>query len=213
VQIIWLGGGIGGMEKHKKNYAVWFGLLLIAAALIIWLCSIIEIKSDEIMLTTQNLSMEEVWRYEGALQWWENAYFTAVLPAAGILTISGLGLMSSPHIRGFIQKGSLKKQIPASVKSEAFSSKERFGKNQERVQLILRRNIEVNLMIQKNMIEMQRQQGKLMADLLNQLAEKPTRENGESERRLIRYYKEVEEKNNRMRTWLLHLDKWGAKRN
>jgi hypothetical protein len=195
------------MEKHKKNHVVWFGLLLIAAALIIWLCSIIEIKSNEIMLTTQNLSMEEIWGYEGALQWWENAYLTAVIPTAGILTISGLGLLSSSHIIRFVQNGSLRKQRPISVKNEALSSKERLSNNQERIQLILRRNIEVNLMIQKNMIEMQKKQKKLMADLLNQLAEKPTREMGKSERRLIRLYKEVEEKNNRMRTWLLNLDK------
>ncbi len=196
------------MAKHKKNnFIMWVGLLLIVAALIIWFCSIIELKSNEIMLTTQNLSMQEVWRYEGALQWWENAYFTVVLPVAGILTISGLGFISSPHILGFLQKCSLRKQRPTSVKDEASASKERLSKNQERAQLILRRNIEMNLMIQKNMIEMQRQQGKLMADLLNQLAEKPTREIGESKRRLIRFYKEFEEKNNKIRNSLLRLDK------
>ena len=83
------------MKKHKKsNLTVWVGLLLIIAALTIWLFSFIELKSNEIMLTTQ-LSIEEVWLYEGALQWWENAYVTVVLPTIGILTIFGIGLIGS----------------------------------------------------------------------------------------------------------------------
>ena len=98
------------IKNHKKlNLTVWVGLLLIIAALSIWLYSIIELKGNEIMLTTQNLSIEEVWRYEGALQWWKNAYTTAIIPATAILTISGIATILSQQLRGFSQKDALSK--------------------------------------------------------------------------------------------------------
>jgi hypothetical protein len=113
---------VGRMEKHKKtNLTVWIGLLIITAALIIWFCSTIELKSNEIMLTTQNLSIEEVWRYEGALQWWRKAYITAILPTTGILTITGIALISTPKILGFVKESTLRKLDSTSV--EVFSSK------------------------------------------------------------------------------------------
>lgn len=116
---------MSGMEKHKKtNLTVWVGLLLIIAALTIWFFSFIELKSNEIMLTTQ-LSIEEVWRYEGALQWWKNAYVTVVLPTIGILTISGIGLVSSARILDFVQKGALRKLGSTSVEGETFSSEDK----------------------------------------------------------------------------------------
>jgi hypothetical protein len=117
---------VSRMEKHKKtNLTVWVGLLLIAGALIIWGCSIIELKSNEIMLTTKNLSVEEVWRYEGALQWWRKAYVKAVLPTTGFLTISGIALISSPQILAFVEKGALRRLGSTSVEGEAFSSKDK----------------------------------------------------------------------------------------
>ena len=110
------------IKKPKKtNLTKWIGLLLITAALIIWLHSIIEIKSNEIMLANQNLSIEEVWAYEGALQWWKNAYVTAILPTTGILTISGIATLITPQLFGFAQKITLKKPELTLVEEKAVS--------------------------------------------------------------------------------------------
>ena len=113
------------VKKRKKNHlTAWVGVLLIIAALAIWLYSIIELKSNEIMLTTQ-LSIEEVWRYEGAIKWWKNAYVIVVLPIIGILTISGIGLMLSARIVDFIQKGALRKLGPIYVAGEVISREDK----------------------------------------------------------------------------------------
>ena len=97
-------------NNKKLNLTVCIGLLLIMSALIIWLYSIIELKSNEIMLTTQNLSIEEVWQYEGALQWWKNVYVTAIIPATVILTLSGtITILSQKLFNRFTQKDTFSK--------------------------------------------------------------------------------------------------------
>jgi len=46
------------------------------------------------LLSSPALSMEETWRYEGALQWWRNTYATAVLPLASIMiTVGAISLI------------------------------------------------------------------------------------------------------------------------
>jgi hypothetical protein len=82
-----------GYELMKKQQylriIMMLGLLLVAIGITIWTISIIEIKSNELMLT-QNLSIEDVWRYQGALQWWEDLYTTVTIPATSVLLVSGI---------------------------------------------------------------------------------------------------------------------------
>jgi hypothetical protein len=97
------------IKNHKNfNLSVWIGLALMLAALTVWLLSIIELTSNEIMLT-QNLSIEEVWRYEGALNWWKATYNTAIIPTTAILALSGmLSITGQSLFSRLIQKNSLK---------------------------------------------------------------------------------------------------------
>jgi hypothetical protein len=81
------------IKNHKITQSQWFALILIITALSIWIYSLIELKSNEIMLTTQNLSIDEIWRYEGALQWWKNTYQTTIIPITTILSISGVAML------------------------------------------------------------------------------------------------------------------------
>ena len=86
------------INYHKRvNLRSAIGLFLIIVAMSIWLYSLIELKTNEIMLTTQ-LTIEEVWRYEGALQWWKNVYSTAIIPATVILISSGIAVLLSQQI-------------------------------------------------------------------------------------------------------------------
>lgn len=41
------------------------------------------------MLSIQNLSIEEVWHYKGALQQWNNIYVTAIIPTTVVLIVLG----------------------------------------------------------------------------------------------------------------------------
>ena len=114
-----------GTGKHKKNhYTLWIGLSIIIAATSIWICSIIEIISNEFMLT-QNLPIKEVWRIEGALQWWKNAYWTTILPTWGILTLSGTAIISNQKLIRLAQTLASKTLGPTFFEKEPISNKDR----------------------------------------------------------------------------------------
>jgi hypothetical protein len=114
----------------NTNYTKWTGVLLLAAALTILVTSIIEIKSNEIMLATQTLSIEEMWAYEGALQWWQNTFTTIILPTTGILTISGIATLLTSQILKFAQNTTQKKPILTIVQKKALSTTNKAKKEQ-----------------------------------------------------------------------------------
>jgi hypothetical protein len=92
------------INYYKKLNLTRIGLLLVIVAMGIWIIAIIELVSNEVMLT-QNLSIEEVWLYEGALQWWKNFYTTAIIPVTAVLSLSGIALLLGQHLPSwFAQK-------------------------------------------------------------------------------------------------------------
>ena len=127
---------MNGAEK-KNHYTLWIGLSLIIAAICIWICSIIEIMSNEFMLT-QNLPIKEIWRIEGALQWWKNAYWTTILPMWGILTLSGTAIISNQQLIRFTQTLASKTIGPTFFEKEAISSKDN---NREKPLLVFQNSI------------------------------------------------------------------------
>ena len=86
------------MQRQRQRTIIkLLGLVLIVIGVSIWITAIVELTSNEVMLN-QDLSIENVWRYEGALQWWENAYLKTILPAIGLLVVSGIILMLGPRL-------------------------------------------------------------------------------------------------------------------
>lgn len=86
------------MQRQRQRTIIkLLGLVLIVIGVSIWITAIVELTSNEVMLN-QDLSIEDVWRYEGALQWWENAYLKTILPAIGLLVVSGIILMLGPRL-------------------------------------------------------------------------------------------------------------------
>ena len=93
------------VEKNKKNTTtVWIVLLLIIAILSIWLCSIIELISNQITISTQGMVVEDSWLYEGALRLWKSAYVVIILSATAILIASGLVTLLLPQSQNVIKK-------------------------------------------------------------------------------------------------------------
>ena len=84
--------------KNKLNLTTLIGLILIISALSILIYSILELKTNETILVTQNIPIEETWRAQGALQWWQNFYTTTLIPATTILTLSGIAAILSPKL-------------------------------------------------------------------------------------------------------------------
>ena len=104
------------MKNQKNHLLKWIGLILIIAALSIWIYSITELKSNEIMLTTQNLSIEEVWQYEGALQWWNNTYTTTIIPLTAILTTLGVATLLRKRLLDTLAKKDIINKFEETIK-------------------------------------------------------------------------------------------------
>jgi hypothetical protein len=101
--------------------------LLIVFAIITSIVSIIEIKGKELLLLnaqTIELSIEEIWSYEGALEWWQNTYWTVILPTTIILIISGITIMIYPNILSFAEKILLKESSLNMVEKKDVLKKE-----------------------------------------------------------------------------------------
>jgi len=78
---------------RRMHFTFFVGFALISLGLIIWLYSIFELKSCEFGLN-QNLAIEQIWRLEGALLWWENFYTSTIIPATTAFAITGIVLVS-----------------------------------------------------------------------------------------------------------------------
>ena len=96
------------VNKEFFTYKVlrYFGIILIAISITIWTLTIIELKGLEIMLSnSQNyeLTIEEIWSYEGALNWWKETYNSIIYPSSLILTITGIIAIFSPKIYSITQ--------------------------------------------------------------------------------------------------------------
>jgi hypothetical protein len=96
------------VEKNRKsNLTIWIALLLVVAALSIWLCSIIEMFGSEVASSTQAVVEQEFWLYEGALQLWKSAYVIVILTATGILI--AVGVVTSSTAPCNPKKGQIKR--------------------------------------------------------------------------------------------------------
>ena len=85
--------------------------MLVVLATSTSIVAIIEIMGNELMLSnaqTIGLSIEEIWSITGALQWWQNAYWTVIFPTTIILIISGITVMIYPKLHSFAQKTELR---------------------------------------------------------------------------------------------------------
>jgi hypothetical protein len=109
-------------KDDRINLATLVGLILVIAALTIWFCTIMEIQSLETSLATQDLGVK-VQLFEEALQRLKNAYVTTIIPASGILTISGVAVILGPKLIGSAQNVSLRTRWFTLVEDEAVSRK------------------------------------------------------------------------------------------
>jgi hypothetical protein len=80
-------------NKKKINHTLWIAFILVISGLILWTSSIIMLKSYESMLTNPNLPLEQLWRMEEALQWWNNYYSRTAVPIVTTLILTGLALL------------------------------------------------------------------------------------------------------------------------
>lgn len=140
------------IKKDKKtNLIVIVGLSLIALASTLWLFTIITIRDQETMLSTQDLGVR-MSLHEEALQRLRIVYVTTIIPVTGILTVLGVAAVLSPLLREFVHRYALRKSTLTIVEEKAVS---RWNNVKEEPIIILQELVseETNLMKEKKKLE------------------------------------------------------------
>ena len=97
------------VKKNRFRLAAIMGLLFLVVGVSLLGYSLSAIQEREQMLNSADLTLEEMWRYEGSLSWWRNAYVTVFLPLTLVFTALGvIGLVSQPLLTRLHQKSVLK---------------------------------------------------------------------------------------------------------
>ena len=83
------------------NFVQIFGFFLLILAFFILVVPMVEIESNEVMLSevdNPNFDLDQVAVYSGSLRWWKNLYINIVIPVVGVLITSGLVTIIIPLI-------------------------------------------------------------------------------------------------------------------
>ena len=83
------------------NFVQIFGVFLLVLAFFILVVPMVEIESNEVMLSevdNPNFDLDQVAVYSGSLRWWKNLYINIVIPVVGVLITSGLVTIIIPLI-------------------------------------------------------------------------------------------------------------------
>lgn len=71
---------------------------------ILWFYTNSAIQNYEQMLNSPNLTLEEMYRYEGALQWWRTSYVTVFYPVTVISIAMGLLAVVGPILHVIVRQ-------------------------------------------------------------------------------------------------------------
>jgi len=99
------------VKRSQFKVMVGAGVLLLIVGVGLWLYTSSVIEGHERLLDTQNLTQEEVWRYEGSLQWWRTAYTTTFYPAAVVSIAMGLMVTLCPILWAIVQQTHARKSF------------------------------------------------------------------------------------------------------
>jgi hypothetical protein len=87
----------GLVKRNHFRLAAVMGVLFLVVGVSLLGYSISAIQEREQMLNSADLTLEEMWRYEGSLSWWRNAYVTVFLPLTVVFVALGvISLVSQP---------------------------------------------------------------------------------------------------------------------
>ena len=89
---------LGGLlTKNRFRVSALLGILFLVIGVSLLGYSISAIQDHEQLSNSADLALEQMWKYDGSLRWWRNAYVTLFLPlTAAFLTLGGVVLVSQP---------------------------------------------------------------------------------------------------------------------
>ena len=83
------------------------GVLLLVIGVSLLGYSISTIQESEHLLTSTELSLEELWHYEDSFRWWRNAYVTLFLPLTAVFMALGEIVLFSQPILTMLRRKSV----------------------------------------------------------------------------------------------------------
>ena len=93
--------------KNRFRASALLGVLflVIGVSLLVYSVSAIQVEQ---LSNSADLSLEQMWHYDGSFSWWRNAYFTLFLPLTSVfVTIGGVILVSQPILTRLRHKSML----------------------------------------------------------------------------------------------------------
>ena len=98
----------GLFKKSRFKVTAVVGALLLVVGVSLLGYSVFAIQEHEQMLNSDDLSLEEMWNHEGALQWWRNTYATLFFPLTAVfMALGGVILVSQPLLTKLNHKTTL----------------------------------------------------------------------------------------------------------
>ena len=94
-------------EKRFRGYAL-LGILFLAIGVSLLVYSVSAIQDIEQLSNSADLTLEQMWHYDGSFGWWRNACFTLFLPLTSVfVTLSGVILVTQPLMKRLHHKSVL----------------------------------------------------------------------------------------------------------
>ena len=87
----------GMFTKNRFRVHAFMGILFLVIGLSLFGYSVSAIQDYEQLSNSNDLTLEQMWHFDGSLSWWRNAYVTLFLPLASVfVTLSGFILVTQP---------------------------------------------------------------------------------------------------------------------
>lgn len=111
-------------KTNRIKLSILAAIFLLIAGFSIWLYTTSVIKNQTQILNSPNLTQEEIWSYEGSLEWWKITNNTTVTPLTTIMITAGLTSLIAPvawtkmHHRQTLKAFSEKLELASAEKFE-----------------------------------------------------------------------------------------------
>jgi hypothetical protein len=88
---------VGVFSKNRFRVSTLLGILFLVVGVSLLGYSVSVIKDYGQLSSSADLTLEQMWHYDGSLSWWRNAYFTLFLPLTSVfVTLGGVVLVTQP---------------------------------------------------------------------------------------------------------------------
>jgi hypothetical protein len=91
---------VGMFSKNRFRVSTLLGILFLVVGVSLFGYSVSVIQDYGKLSSSADLTLEQMWHYDGSLSWWRNAYFTLLLPLTSVfMTLGGVVLVTQPLMR------------------------------------------------------------------------------------------------------------------